>query len=109
MCVYVKSNALVILAGIQRNITNLKIIAYSSEKEFVTLFFLGFHLQLLFLYLNSIWRSRGRVKPRPGTKWDDTKGLRTVGGGCTERATYHKERAPRTEENRPRRNTNSKG
>ena len=49
MCVYVKSNALVILAGIQRNITSLKIIAYSFEKESVTyLAFLGFHLQLLF-------------------------------------------------------------
>ena len=37
MCVYVKSNALVILSGIQRSITSLKIIAYSSEKESVTL------------------------------------------------------------------------
>ena len=38
MCVYVKSNALVILSGIQRSITSLKIIAYSSEKESATLF-----------------------------------------------------------------------
>ena len=43
-----KSNALVILAGIQRNITSLKIIAYSSEKESVTLLSWVFYLQLLF-------------------------------------------------------------
>lgn len=52
-----KSNALVILAGIQRNITSLKIIAYSSEKESVTLLSWVFICSFCFF----IWIASGEV------------------------------------------------